>query len=289
MGLTRVSEVPALPLRPNDAHKGTFGTVIVVGGAMPMPGAAALCAGSALRGGAGLVKIATDDQALLVALAVEPSATGIVLSGHLEDDVAQLEAADAEARAVLAVGPGLGTQREKAALVTALWRGRRAMVIDADALNILAKSEVTSRQDDGPTVLTPHPGEFARLASACGITHSATDPATRPQAASALARQYRAIIVLKGAHTIVSDGDRFYQNEAANAALATAGTGDVLTGLIASLMAQRMDAFEAAVLGVHLHALAGELWQSEYGPGGLTARDLIARLPQAFQMHRQRG
>jgi len=281
-----------VPDRPADAHKGTFGTVIIVGGSPAMMGAPALCAAAALRSGAGLVKIATAPIVLAVALAVEPGATGIPLD-DLSDDAdasaGRIDEADPDASAVLAVGPGLGRTAGAGRLVMRLLEaGGRAVVLDADGLNHLAATGKAALRPPktGPLVLTPHPGEFARLAKPLGITHSPTDPNTRPAAAAALAQAHGAVVLLKGPHTVVTDGHRLYVNQTGNPALATAGSGDVLTGLIAALIAQHLQPFDAAALAAHLHGLAADLWSGQHGPSGLTARDLANLLPDAFNQRR---
>jgi NAD(P)H-hydrate epimerase len=198
--------IPAAPDRPADGHKGTFGTVIVVGGSATMIGAPALCARAALRGGAGLVKIATDPRVLPFALTIEPCATGIALPRDAGAAMAALDEADRERRAIVAVGPGIGKGKAAEALVGRLLRGKRTMVLDADGLNLLAATG-KPRPGGGPAVvMTPHPGEFSRLAEPLGIRPSATDPASRPAAAEKLARAHRAVVVLKGEHTVVCDG-----------------------------------------------------------------------------------
>ncbi len=140
--------------------------------------------------------------------------------------------------------------------------------------------------------MTPHPGEFRRLASAVGLDlddAAAIDPARRVDSAGALAREHDAVVVLKGAGTVVTDGQRFAVNTTGNPALATAGSGDVLTGLIAALIAQHMSPFEAAALGAHLHGLAADRWADRHGPSGLTAQDLARELPDAFEQIRREG
>lgn len=265
-----ITAVPPCPARPRDGHKGTFGTVIVVGGSATMPGAPALCAGAAFRGGAGLVKIATQRDVIAPAIAIEPGATGIIL----EDDLSVI------GDGVLAVGPGLGRSDRAVDWVTQLLSGSRRVVLDADGLNILAQ-QGGARQGDGDLILTPHPGEYRRLAEALNI-----DVEAREDQAAALAQAHRAVVLLKGQQTIVSDGQRIYRNTTGSPALATAGSGDVLTGLIAALCAQGMTSLDAAVLGAYLHGLAGNLWEENYGPSGLKAVDLADLLPQTFQFHR---
>lgn len=281
-----IDQPPPVPDRPADAHKGTFGTVIVVGGCETMMGAPAICASSALRGGAGLVKIAAPAAVIPTALGIEPCATGVVLGSDVQDNLCSLAGADPDHRAVLAVGPGMGLSGNARELVIELLRGKRTVVLDADGLNHLAFTG-QPRPTPGPgLVMTPHPGEFARLAKPLGISSNPTDPNTRQDAAAQLSLAHRAVVVLKGPRTVVTDGESFYVNATGNAAMAAAGSGDVLTGLIASLIAQGMKPLDAAILGVYLHGLAGDLWREDHGPSGLTARDLTDLLPRAFQLHR---
>ncbi len=287
--LTTIATVPTAPVRPDDAHKGTFGTVIVVGGCTTMMGAPALSAAAALRSGAGLVKIAAPPGVLPVAMTIEPGATGIVLCQNCTDTLFNLDQADPRHRAILAVGPGMGPSDVSGQLVDQLLRGDRTVVLDADGLNALAHTNI-SRPKPGPAlVMTPHPGEFLRLAKPLGITANPTDPVSRPTAAAELARAHEAIVVLKGQHSVISDGQRVYLNNTGNPALATAGSGDVLTGLIAALIAQAMTPFDAAVLGTHLHGLAADRWSAQHGRSGLTAPDLANLLPAAFNDHRHAG
>ncbi|MCX5661094.1 MAG: NAD(P)H-hydrate dehydratase [Planctomycetota bacterium] len=289
--LKTTRRLPAVPSRPASGHKGDFGTVIVVGGCATMFGAPALAASAAFRAGAGLVKIATSPQTLPFTLVIEPSATGIAFAPTAAGSVAAIDAADPAARAVLALGPGLGKSDHARDLVMALLAGPRRVVLDADGLNLLAQMGKPRQRQPSPRpalVMTPHPGEFNRLARPLGIELSPTDPKQRPQAAAALARAHQAIVVLKGHRTVVTDGQRVRLNTTGNPALATAGSGDVLTGLLAALLAQGLEAFDAATLAAHLHGLAADLWTAKRGPSGLTARDLANLLPDAFQKHRKK-
>ena len=286
---TNIDRVPSPPARPAASHKGTFGTVMVVGGSATMLGAPAICARAAFRAGAGLVKIASPRGVVGHALVIEPGATGVELSGDLERDIEALDEADAKREAVLAVGPGMGTLEDAGRLVLRLVRGRRSVVLDADGLNLLAQSgerlsdRGAGESESGELVLTPHPGEFRRLAKPLGIEADGTDADERPAAAAALARAHGAVAVLKGQRTIVTDGRRLYTNDTGNPALATAGSGDVLTGVIASLMAQGMTGFDAAVLGVRAHGRAADLWAREHGERGLLSRELADHLPAALR------
>ena len=282
--LTPVEKLPEPPKRPDDAHKGTFGTVIVVGGSETMIGAPALCARAAFRSGAGLVKIATPREVLPHALTIEPGATGIVLSGDDNDWRQAIDHADPEGKAVLAVGPGMGLATGGGQKVLSLLRGNRSIVLDADGMNLLARTgRPRPRNDNADLVLTPHPGEFTRLAQPLGITDSPIDASSRPQAAAKLAHAHRSTVLLKGRHTVVTDGTRLYVNQTGNPALATAGSGDILTGLIAALLAQGMNAFDAAVLAAHYHGAAADQWAKEKGSRGLRAQDLADALPNMFE------
>ncbi|MEM1027139.1 MAG: NAD(P)H-hydrate dehydratase [Planctomycetota bacterium] len=292
---TIVESVPAPPARPDDGHKGTFGTVIVIGGCPTMPGAPALCARAALRGGVGLVKIASDEKTLATSLAITPSATGVQLTGDTDADVDAIEQADANHRAVLAVGPGWGLDEARMGLLTALLENPRPIVLDADGLNALSamfsEGRIHPRQileRRASMILTPHPGEFRRLSTSLaddhGLLEDPADPTQRAAAAAWLATALRSTVVLKGRRTVVSDasGRRVYCNASGNPALATAGTGDVLTGLIAALLARKMASFEAACLGVFTHGKAADIWTEEHGRSGLLAQELSDQIPRAM-------
>lgn len=283
--MRQVDYIPQIPPRPANAHKGTFGTVIVVGGCETMIGAPALCARAAFRSGAGLVKVACPHSILPHVLTIEPDATGIAIGGEPEDALAQIEMADSQKRAVLAIGPGLGRDERTGELVTALLRGTRPVVLDADGLSLLAArldEDPAAIYRHAPLVLTPHPGEFAYLADVLGISADPIDPKQRIEAAATLADELNAVVLLKGHHSVIVEPDQFAINPTGNAALATAGSGDVLTGMIASLIAQGMDVFNAARLGAYVHGLAGERWSQQHGLRGLRAIELADWLPSAF-------
>ncbi len=254
-----------------------------------MPGAPALCATAALRSGAGLVKIATERDTLPTALAIEPCATGIVMEHSVGERMAALRAAGPSA--VWAVGPGWGQSPDRVEWVRALLAEGRKLVLDADGLNALARSARPIPRVPNPhdIVLTPHPGEFKRLAQSIGITHP-LEPAISTDALHALATQHHhCTIVLKGHRTTVSNAkDNDYTNSTGSVALATPGSGDVLTGILAALIAQGMPAFDAAKLATYLHGRAGERWHRKHGPTGLTARLLLQQLAPVFEEHRRR-
>ena len=229
-----------------------------------MPGAVRLCGEAALRTGAGLVSVATDPghAAMLVASRPELMPHGIESAGDLEP---LLDAAD-----VIAFGPGLGRSAWAGELVERLRDDERPSVWDADALNWLAESPNTSRQ----RVITPHPGEAGTLLG----SSAAEIQADRREAAEALRARYGGTVVLKGAGSLVAAGDGVpWLCRAGNPGMATAGMGDVLTGVIAALLAQGLDPATAAAVGVEIHARAGDR-AATAGERGLLASDLLAEL-----------
>jgi len=287
-----IETIPSLPLRPADAHKGQFGRVLIVGGSVGMAGAAGLAANAALRAGAGLVRVFCPAAILPTVAAIAPCATStpaaqtfrgrfsLAARGHL-----LLEAA---ANDVLAVGPGMGVSAGCARLVeAAITETDTPVVLDADGLNNLAWLGPPGRIG-GPLILTPHPGEMRRLLGAfqIDVTLSA-DEASRVAAARAVADRLGCIVVLKGAGTVVTDGARLYVNKTGNPGMATGGSGDILTGTIAALLGQKLSPLEAAVLGVYLHGLAGDVAAERLGQVSATAADLLDALPEAFQRHRK--
>lgn len=283
--MKRITNIPPPPARPDDAHKGTFGSVIILGGCGTMLGAPALCARAALRSGAGLVKVACPSSILPHVLTIEPSATGIALANEPADAIKQLHQADPQNKAILAIGPGLGQTAERGQLITALLAGQRTIVLDADGLNLMASSLQNNDKPSitAPLVLTPHPGEYRRLADALHIDADPVDPDRRVDAATQLAHKLDAVVILKGRHSVITDGQRFAVNTTGNPALATAGSGDVLTGLLASLLAQGMHRFAAAQLAAHLHGQAADRWAEQHGRRGLRAMDLADALPSVFR------
>lgn len=279
-----ITTVPVLPPRPIDGHKGTFGKVLVIAGSMGFSGAAALAGRSALRGGAGLVRVAVPRSILPIVAGLDPCYTTIPL---LEDENGQItpdaipelipHLADND---IVAVGPGLGQGRGVRELLASLiGRPELKLVIDADGLNVLAKSADWIGTRKASIVLTPHPGEMQRL---WDYTFRDPMPSDRQQVAIRFAAQSGCIVVLKGAGTVVADASRVYVNTTGNPGMATGGAGDVLTGLIAALAGQGLSLFDAAVLGVYLHGLAGDIASGEVGLVSLMAADIIRFLPLAF-------
>ncbi|MBX3359363.1 MAG: NAD(P)H-hydrate dehydratase [Phycisphaeraceae bacterium] len=309
--------IPRLPQRAPDAHKGTFGTVAVVGGCagadLRMIGAPALAALAALRAGSGLAKIVAPAPILDATLQIAPVATGIPIPVDPRGMILPHEAAAAIDRAAsectcLAVGPGMGRgDGPRAAALRAVQQDRVPVVVDADALNALSEIPQLTRDLTAPTVITPHPGEFRRLAKGMGMNDAMGLDTSRERAAEQMAQRLACVVVLKGHHTVVSDGARTWINSTGNPALATGGSGDVLTGLLAAMIAQfvpapaslptrvptprppdrPLDLFQAAALAVHIHGDAADLWRTDSNAsGGMLATDLLTHLPAAVQRQR---
>lgn len=265
-----VASLPCLAARPKAAHKGLFGHALVIGGDTGMGGAVLLAAESALRCGAGLVSLATRAVHVPAALARRPElmARGVSSSAEL---LRLAERAD-----VLVVGPGVGRDAWGRVLVSAAASLERRQVWDADALNLLAEERVA--RPSGDWVITPHPAEAARL---LGIS-TAEVQADRPKAALALAQRYQAVAVLKGVGSLIASPDgRLALCDHGHPAMAGAGLGDVLSGILGALLAQGLPAFDAACLAVWLHARAGESLGAQ--GRGLAAADLIPAVRQLLE------
>ncbi len=277
--MNEIHDIPALPPRPEDAHKGTFGTLLILGGSTQMIGAPMLAARSAYRAGCGLVQVAMPQAVLAPALAIVPEAIGLRLVGK-EGDVRRLSAAIGRADAVVA-GPGLGQEPEAEALLRAVYSAAKPAVLDADALNLLAAREKWPAFNS-PAVLTPHPGEMKRLARHLGRDEVPSDDQRRIELAAQAAGAFGCVVVLKGRRTVVSDGERYRVNTTGDDSLAKAGSGDVLSGLIGSLLAQGMSPLEAAVCGVHYHGLAGEAAGRALGRRAVLAMDVADRVGEVM-------
>lgn len=292
MSLVDESDSPIAKLfpRPADSHKGDYGRVLVLGGSRGMAGAPALAGMAAMRSGAGLVTVAVPVSILSTVARFNPCYMTVPL---VEDDdgVADLANVVDLARAgesfdVWAVGPGLGRSEGVAELVARLYRDvPRPMVVDADGLNALAaalkRNPQTLNNPAGPRVLTPHPGEFARLAGAA----PAGKVTERAEAVAQLCQRDasgKTVVVLKGHGSIISDGRRFAVNRTGNPGMATGGSGDCLTGVTAALLGQGLATWDAARLAVHVHGLAGDLAAAQLGQPSLIASDIVTYLPAAF-------
>jgi len=270
--------------REPDAHKGDFGHLMVVAGSFGKAGAAIMAARGALRAGAGLVSVATPNslvpiiqQQIFEAMCI-PSAESIDGTLGIGADDELLKAAAKMNSCV--IGPGLSTHYETIQVVRSLvQRLTIPMVIDADGLNALVGALDAIKQVKAPIIMTPHPGEFGRL---LGVSPGEVQK-DRIGVASDFAANYKVIVVLKGAGTVIATPDgRVFVNSTGNPGMATGGTGDVLTGMIGSLLAQGYTASQAACLGVYLHGLAGDLAAKEKGEEAMIAGDLIEKIPDAI-------
>jgi ADP-dependent NAD(P)H-hydrate dehydratase len=287
-----IETIPKLKPRAIDAHKGDFGKVLIIAGSFGMSGAAALAGRAALRAGAGLVRVATAKSALPIVASIEPSYTTIPLA---EDKIGRISAkaintiltAIGENDAA-AFGPGIGISQDLQSVVQILIEQEKLrLVIDGDGLNNLSKLKDWPSRLKAKVILTPHPGEMKRLWSRIFREEM---PAERQQQAAQLAKHTGTVVVLKGAGTVVTDlstslktgGQKVYINKTGNPGMATAGSGDVLTGLITALIGQGLSNFDAAVLGVYIHGLAGDITAEKIGQVSLMATDIIESLPDAF-------
>ncbi len=267
-GLIEDSDVArVVKRRARDAHKGTAGHVVVVAGAPGTAGAALLCSRAAMRAGAGLVTLATRSPNI-------DARVWEIMSASLGEEPSDAVALVAEKATAAVVGPGLGTDDEGLELARALaLESERPMVLDADALTAFAGDLQALKDAAGPRVLTPHPGEAGRL---LGVS-SGEVQSDRYGAAAELAKTSGQVVVLKGARTVVSDGERFRVCPAGTPALGVGGTGDVLAGVCGALLCEGRDPFDAAWAAVHLHARAGE--RAATADRGLFAREVADALP----------
>lgn len=281
-------EVPQVPLRPAGGHKGTFGRTLIIAGSRGMSGAACLAGTAALRGGAGLVSVACPIGIQPVVAGYEP---GYMTIGLPEGTDGQFSIATLDeflnvmdGKDSVAVGPGLGNSADVVEVVRRVFTETRGpLVLDADGLNALAASfrggRWQSRKHAGPRILTPHPGEFSRL-SGLSISEIEDD---RAGSAADFSKRNKVILVLKGPGTVVTDGERISINPTGNSGMATGGSGDVLTGLTAALLARGDDPFEIARLAVYLHGLAGDIAAQTLSQPGMIASDLPKYLGAAWK------
>ncbi|MFH1778285.1 MAG: NAD(P)H-hydrate dehydratase [Candidatus Omnitrophota bacterium] len=273
-----------LPKRKIDSHKGDYGHVLVLAGSVGMTGAAYLCSQAAIMSGCGLVTLGIPrslNKLMEIKLTevitkplTETREQTLGLSAYAE--ILRLT----EKIDVLIIGPGLSTNLETQLLVRRLIKSiKKPMVLDADGINALIGSPGMLKKTNVPFVITPHPGEMAKL---IGVNPQSLIN-ERKNIAKSFAHDYRVTTVLKGHRTIIASPDgSIYINETGNPGMATAGSGDILSGMIGSFMAQGIQVFDAAKLACYLHGLAGDLAASEKGEYSLIAGDILKRLPDAF-------
>jgi NAD(P)H-hydrate epimerase len=282
------SDLVLLPARRRDASKRDHGRVVVIGGSAGMAGAPALAATAALKSGAGLVELLAPEGAAAIAAGFDPcvmvraapAADGGFAAAAIETVVPRVAAADA-----FAIGPGIGRTAAVRDLVLHLWRQvTQPAVFDADALWALAQMPAADRpRHAGPRVLTPHAGEMLRLLGEPPDGPAARDRARLERAAEEMAAALDAVVVLKGAGTLVAGPRSRARNETGNPGMATAGTGDVLTGIVAAALAQGLEPFAAARLAAWVHGRAGDIAAADLGEISMTARDLLDRLHVAWR------
>jgi hydroxyethylthiazole kinase-like uncharacterized protein yjeF len=262
-----------IPRRKKFAHKGDVGRSLLVAGSHGKIGACILSARALLRTGAGLLTVHVPqcgDKILQIAV---PEA---MVSTDDENDFVTKVEVPAEIDAI-GMGPGLGTRKETIVAIGQLMNSRKPLVIDADGLNILAGDKKLMKLLPPGSILTPHPGEFRRL---CGIWQNDFE---RLELQKKFARETGCVVVLKGAHTSIATPDgEVYFNSTGNPGMATAGSGDVLTGMLTSLLAQRYDPIDAAIVGVFLHGRAGDLALEGRGGHVIIASDIIDQIPRSF-------
>jgi ADP-dependent NAD(P)H-hydrate dehydratase len=282
--MQQIENIPRLKPRAADAHKGDFGKVAIIAGSIGMSGAAALAGRSALRAGAGLVRVAVPKSVLPIVASIEPSFTTVPLA---EDGTGRISAKATNAildiageNDVLAFGPGVGTSGGLRSVLEALiGQEKLRLLIDADGLNNLSGIKNWPDKVKADLILTPHPGEMKRLWAGLFREPLASE---RGKQAAQLAERSGTIVTLKGAGTVVTDGEKVYVNKTGNPGMATAGSGDVLTGVITALAGQGLSNFDAAVLGCYIHGLAGDIAAEKTGQISLIATDIIDALPDAF-------
>jgi len=274
-----------VPARPNDSHKGTYGYLLVIAGSVGLTGAASLTCESALRTGVGMVTLGLP-RSLNIAMEARLTET---MTCPLPDTLSQslsMSAFDeivvmAKKMHAVALGPGLSTHSETQRLVRRLVSELELpMVIDADGLNALAEVPDSLRSRTVPTIISPHPGEMSRLT---GLSIHDIQK-NREGIAETYAKKWRVEVILKGAPSVVAthDGDLFV-NTTGNSGMSTAGSGDVLTGILAALLCQGVEAHDAAVLGTYLHGLAGDIAAETYTTRGMVAGDMVRCLPDVWR------
>lgn len=267
-------KLPKLPKRSENSNKGTFGKVLNISGSEYMTGAGFLSSVSALKVGAGYVELASCERALNVVATLAPEVVLAPLS-KIPELISNAT--------VLLIGCGLSTSDTAKQIVKTVLPAQIPTVVDADGLNILAKNPEILRfaQNDKikNLIFTPHPKEASRLLN-CELEDVLND---MENSAKKICEKYNCITVLKSHNTIVSDGNKIYKNTTGNSALAKAGSGDVLAGIIAGLLAQKMTPFDASCLGVYIHGLAGDLAKNDLTAYGVLASDTVRYIPNALK------
>lgn len=283
----RPADLRRIPVRPAESNKGTFGRVLVIGGSPCMSGAAYFSAKAAYRMGAGLVQILTHCENRIILQTQLPEA---ILTVYDDPEAVAETMKEAIAKAdVIVIGVGLGRSEQAKTLLRMTFRNAEVpVIVDADALNILSENEEIWSLASAPLIITPHPLEMSRLCR-LDVQILLRD---RLRIAVDFAEKYALVCVLKGHETIVTDGTQargagdenyIYLNHSGNSGMATGGSGDVLTGVIAGLIAQKVPLFEAASLGVYIHGLAGDAAAERLGEYSVMASDIIESIPEIIK------
>lgn len=285
-----VKDVPKILQRSPDTHKGDYGRIFILAGSVGMTGAACLCSMAALRAGAGIVTLGVPESLHgIIATKLTCVMTHPLPETHLKtlSELGRQDILDFSQRFdVIAIGPGLSQYMETRGLVLWLLQNlERPIVLDADGINALADNPDIIDKIKKHVILTPHPGEMAHLV---GAKSSQAIQSNRIEIAKSFVRGKKNLtLVLKGYRTIVMNEEKFYINTTGNPGMATAGTGDVLTGMIAALLGQNYIPFDAAQLGVYLHGLAGDIAAQEKGEISLIATDVLENLHRAFLTYKE--
>ncbi len=288
--MQQINSILKIPPRKPDSHKGDFGRVFVIAGSYGMTGAACLCSEAALRSGAGLVTLGIPEGLHgIVATKLTCVMTHPLPETHLKtlSDMGRQDILDISQRFdVVAIGPGLSQYEETKRLVLWLLQNiERPIVLDADGINALAEDTAILDKIKQHVILTPHPGEMARLLK---VSSTKEIQSKRKEIAEKFIKSRDNVtLVLKGNNTIVMNNEKYYVNTTGNPGMATAGSGDILTGMIAALLGQNFPHFEAAQLGVYLHGTAGDYAKRAVGEISMTATDILDNLPKAFLNHIQ--
>ncbi len=271
--------------RENDSHKGTYGRVLIIASSKGMAGAGLLASEGALRTGAGIVVLAVPDSLMSIVSGKIPE---VITKGLPEDTKGCLSIdsyeeimGSAGKSTAMLMGPGLGTSDDIFNLIYGLIKEyKNTLVIDADGLNALSKSPAVLKEGKGEIILTPHPGEMARILG-IGTDEVQKD---RISLAKGFAKEYKVTVVLKGYHTIIATREGgVWINPTGNPGMATAGSGDVLAGVITALAAQGFESHHAATCGVYIHGSAGDKAAGELGQWGMTATDIIRFIPYTIK------
>lgn len=263
-----------LKVRDKKSYKGDFGKVLVVAGSVGMAGAAMLCGKAAVKSGSGIVRFAVPEELFHILQLGVPEATCLVRDFENVVNIHDYEA--------ITLGSGIGINKTNISVIKKVlneYTGK--LILDADGLNCVMRYSLYGnlKQSKADIILTPHLGEAARLLEVEKIREE-----ERKDAAKEIQNAFNTIVVMKGANTFVVDDSKIYINNTGNPGMATGGSGDVLSGIIAGLAAQGYDAYDAAKIGVYVHGLAGDLCAEEIGEIGMTAMDICEKVPAAFKI-----